>query len=196
MKIVLATNNENKVNEYRFLFKDTKIKILSLNDLNLKVEVEETGQNYKENALLKAKAVAKLTKEVVLSDDSGLEICALDKFPGYASSRYAKHNKSQEEANRQIINLMAKKRRRRAYFIAYLAIYNLKDKPLIFKAKARGDICHEERGKDGFGYDPLFFIKKVNKTYAELTLKEKSLYSHRGLVTKKFLKYLKRQNLK
>lgn len=195
MQILIATNNEHKLNEYRFLFRKTNIEVLSLKDLNIKNDVTEDGLTYEENAIIKANSIASLTNLVVLADDSGLEICALNKFPGLYSSRFVTQFESQEKANEEILKRLGSKRNRHAKFRISLAIANLEKDVITFHDFARGEICYEERGRDNFGYDPIFFYPPYKKTFAELTIEEKSLLSHRGKAVEKFLAYLKKKNL-
>ncbi|MFA5686690.1 MAG: RdgB/HAM1 family non-canonical purine NTP pyrophosphatase [Bacilli bacterium] len=195
MQILVATNNKHKLNEYRFLFKNTKIEVLSLKDLDIKNDVIENGKTYIENAILKAQGIASLTNLIVLADDSGLEISALKKFPGLLSSRFAAQFNKQEDANFELLKKLKGKRNRRAKFKISIAIANLEKDIITFNDFAKGEICYEERGGDGFGYDPIFFHRPYQKTFAELTLKEKSTLSHRGKAIKQFIAFLERKKI-
>lgn len=195
MQILIASKNEHKVHEYKFLFRNTPIEVLSLNDLNIEGDVIEDGKKYKENAIIKARSIASLTNLVVLADDSGLEVCALKRFPGLYSSRFAASFICQEKANQEIIKRLSKKQNRRARFKICLAIANLEKDIITFSDEAKGEICFEERGRVGFGYDPIFFHQKMQKTFAELSLEEKSLLSHRGKAVQQFISYLTKKKL-
>lgn len=191
-EIILATNNKHKLQEVREILSPHKIVVYGLADLNLKVEeVEENGSTYFENALLKAKAVQKLTTMPIIADDSGLEIEALDNQPGLFSARFAEslggHNKAIEE----ILNQLRRKNNRNASFICDLCVLNMEKQPLRFEGVCKGTISSSPKGETGFGYDPIFIPENLNKTYAEIQQKEKNLISHRGKALKKFITYLK-----
>ena len=191
-EIILATNNAHKLKEVREILSPHKITVYGLNDLNLKPEdVEENATTYSGNALIKAKAVQKLTTLPIIADDSGLEIEALDNQPGLHSARFASKYGGHENAIKAILEDLKKKDNRKARFVCDIILLNKDEKPLLFEGIVPGHIAKEPYGKGGFGYDPIFVCDELNKTYAEMTQEEKNKVSHRGKALKKLLTYLK-----
>ena len=191
-EIVLATNNKHKLQEARAFLAPHKIVVYGLNDLNLKPEeVIENGLNYYENALLKAKAVAKLVDLPIIADDSGLEIEALNNEPGLHSARYAESLGGHANAIKEILNRLKDKDNRNARFVCDIVLVNDGDQPLLFEGIAPGYIADSPIGENGFGYDPIFQSLEVNKRFSELTQEEKNKVSHRGKALLKLLTYLR-----
>ena len=191
-EIVLATNNKHKLQEVRSFLAPHKIVVYGLNDLNLKIgDVDENGKNYYENALIKAKAVAKLCDLPIIADDSGLEIEALDNEPGLHSARYAESLGGHANAIKEIVNRLKDKDNRKARFVCDIVLINEEDRPLLFEGIAPGTIAESPIGENGFGYDPIFQSSEINKRFSELTQEEKNKVSHRGKALKKLLTYLK-----
>ena len=191
-EIVLATNNKHKLEEVRAFLAPHKMVVYGLRDLNLRPEeVEENGSNYFENALLKAKAVAKLTDLPIIADDSGLEVEALNNEPGLHSARYAESLGGHANAIQEILKRLKDKDNRKARFVCDIVLINDSDKPLLFEGIAEGEIADAPVGKGGFGYDPIFHSYEVNKMFSELTQEEKNKVSHRGKALLKLLTYLK-----
>ena len=191
-EIVLATNNKHKLQEVRGFLSPHKIVVYGLNDLNLKVgDIEESGKNYYENALIKAKAVAKLVDLPIIADDSGLEIEALDNEPGLHSARYAESLGGHANAINEILKRLQDKDNRNARFVCDIVLVNEGDKPLLFEGIAPGYIADSPIGENGFGYDPIFQSTEVNKRFSELTQEEKNKVSHRGKALLKLLTYLR-----
>ena len=190
MKIVLASNNKHKVKEFQEIFLPYGVEILTLNDLNINVDPDESGKTFKENAFIKALEVSKFTSEIVIADDSGLEIDALDGFPGIYSSRY-KENEPYIEKFKGIWELLEGKENKNANFTCVLCVLNLEDTPLYFEGKVFGSITKEIKKLEGFGYDPIFFNHEYNKTFSECTSEEKNLVSHRGRALEKLFNYMK-----
>ena len=191
-EIILATNNKHKLQEVRAFLAPHKITIYGLSDLNLRPEeVEENGKNYFENALLKAKAVAKLADLPIISDDSGLEIEALNNEPGLHSARYAESLGGHANAIKEILKRLEGKDNRKARFVCDIVLINDSDKPLLFEGVAPGYIADSPIGENGFGYDPIFQSAEVNKRFSELTQEEKNKVSHRGKALLKLLTYLR-----
>ena len=191
-EIILATTNSHKLKEVREILSPHKITVYGLNDVNLKPEdVEENADNYAGNALIKAKAVQKLTTMPIIADDSGLEIFAMDNQPGLLSARYASMHGGHDKAIKHILEILEKKDNRKARFICDIILLNEDEKPLLFEGIANGHIANEPFGEGGFGYDPIFVSDEIGKTYAEMTQEEKNKVSHRGKALKKLLTYLK-----
>lgn len=190
MDILIATNNEHKVIEFKKAFESFNINVYSLRDVNLNIDVEETGKSFKENAFLKAKAVSNLTEMVVIADDSGLEIASLDGFPGIYSARFMEGHPYKEKFI-AIFDKLKNSKDRTANFNCTLCVMNLNKEPLFFEGKAYGLILESFQGENGFGYDPIFYYPPLKKTFAEMTQDEKNSVSHRGNAIKLLVNYLK-----
>lgn len=191
MKIVVATHNKHKVDEIREFFKDD-FEVLSADDIGSYDEIEETGDTIEENALLKARSLANLTDDIVIADDTGLFVDYLDGKPGVYSARFAGSNATYEDNNMKLLRLLegVPIEKRKATFRTVVALI-YKGKETIIEGKVEGTILDSPRGQFGFGYDPVFFVDKVGKTLAELTLEEKNEVSHRANALKKLKEYLK-----
>ena len=191
LEIVLATNNKHKLKEVREILSPHHIIVYGLSDLASKLEdVEENGSTYAENALIKARAVQKLTTMPVISDDSGLEITALNNEPGIHSARYAESLGGHDNAIKEILKRLEDKEDRSARFVCDIVLLNADQKPLIFEGVAEGTIAQEKQGDGGFGYDPIFISKETGQCFA-LMKEEKNTVSHRAKALKKLLTYLK-----
>lgn len=188
-KIVVATNNLNKLYEYRLLFKNTGYELVSLKDIGYLGDIEESGETFSENALQKAEAVAKHTSLPVIADDSGLAITALDGFPGIYSRRFMEKS-SYELKNQEIIRRLEEFSDKTAKFVAAIALVNYEKFPQVFVGEVKGVITSEPKGQNGFGYDPIFFVPKLNKTLAEASDEEKNTISHRAKALEGLLNYL------
>ncbi len=181
-KIVVASNNKNKIFEIKSILADTGFDILSLEDSGIFVNPEETSSSFKGNALIKAHVTASLTDFMVIADDSGLEVDCLDGAPGVYSARYAGENSSDDENNIFLISKLKllSLKRYPARFVCVIALIDGDKKEKTFKGCCEGEIILEAMGENGFGYDPYFFIPKFNKTMAQLNDSQKNSISHRG----------------
>ena len=184
MDIVIVTKNDGKLKEFKRLLKNYKVNFLSLKDLNINDEIIEDGKSFKENALIKAKAISKKYNVVTLADDSGLCVDELGGAPGIYSARYASDHNTLSN-NEYLLKQMTGIKNRSAHFTCALCLYFPNDKYLIVEENSYGEITYEPRGDNGFGYDPYFYVKDLNKTYAEMSGMEKDLYSHRALAIRK-----------
>jgi XTP/dITP diphosphohydrolase len=182
MKIVLATNNKHKIKEIKDILADLNLDILTLKDLPLAPQVEETGGTLEENAILKAKTICRFTNLPSLADDSGLEVDELDGAPGVMSARFAGEHCSFKDNNLRLLSLMkdVPLEGRGARFVCVVALARDLNKISTVKGEVRGTITFEEMGENGFGYDPVFWLPHLNKTFAQLTLEEKNKISHRA----------------
>ncbi len=191
-KLLIATNNKGKVKELQDLLKDLDIELITPADINLNLEVEEDGTTYMENAAKKAIAFAHASGLISLADDSGLEVDALDGAPGLHSARY--HPKpGASDADRRaymLENLKDKPRPWTAHFHATIAIA-IDGKVEIAEGNCYGEIIPEERGNNGFGYDPIFFFPELNQTMAELDMEIKNRLSHRAKAVLNAIPFLK-----
>lgn len=188
-KIVVATNNLNKLYEFRLLFKHQGIEVVSLNDVGFVGDIEESGETFSENAVQKAMAVAKYTSLPVIADDSGLVIQALNGFPGIYSRRFM-DGQSYQLKNQEIIKLLQAHNDKSAKFVAAIALVNYEKFPQVFVGEVKGKIIDSPRGTNGFGYDPIFYVEKLDKTLAEASDEEKNQISHRAKALQSLLTFL------
>lgn len=181
-EVLIATNNVGKAKDFEKLFKPLGIKVLTLNDIEGDIDVEETGDTFEANAILKAETVARLLGKIVIADDSGLEIDALDGAPGVYSARYAGAEKNDDANIEKALNELEKASvgNRSARFRCVLAVAGPGLTTETFSGSCEGLIHPERRGSNGFGYDPIFFVPALNRTMAELSAEEKNEISHRG----------------
>ena len=191
MKIIAATNNKGKVKEIKSIFGTLGVEVLSLYDEGLDIEVEETGDTFEKNALIKARAVAMLTDDIVIADDSGLCIDALDGKPGVYSARYAGENASDADKINKVLSEMEGKTDRRASFMTSMAVVLPDGTELVTMGEVKGQILHEPVGDNGFGYDPIFRSDELEKSFAQATDEEKNSVSHRGRALKAMYEKLK-----
>lgn len=183
MRIIFATGNAGKMREIKMILADLKLEILSMKEAGIQVDIEENGTTYEENALTKAKAVAAAANgDIVLADDSGLEIDYLNKEPGVYSARYMGEDTSYRIKNANLIERLngVPDELRTARFVCAIAAVLPDGTTLTTRAAIEGRIGYEEKGEGGFGYDPIFYVPELGKTTAELTGEEKNLVSHRG----------------
>lgn len=182
MRIIFATGNEGKMKEIRMIMADLGLEILSMKEAGLSVDIEENGATFEENAVIKAKGIAALCQDIVLADDSGLEVDALNKEPGVYSARYMGENTSYHIKNRNLVERLegVPDERRTARFVCAIAAALPDGRVLETKACMEGRIGYEERGENGFGYDPIFMLPEYGKSTAELEPEEKNKLSHRG----------------
>jgi len=185
-KLLIATNNKGKVIELKDLLKDAAMDIVTSADINLTLEVDETGGTYAENAALKAVAFASASGLISLADDSGLEVDALHGAPGLYSARYSPKPGADDSDRRSLLleNLKDKPRPWKAHFHATIAIATPHGELEYSEGNCFGEITAEERGSGGFGYDPIFLFPELNKTMAELDMAQKNRLSHRALAVK------------
>lgn len=187
-KFVLASHNAHKIQEFQDALKEFGIEVISASDLGIEEEPIEDGTTFEENALIKARFIAERTDLPVISDDSGLEVHALSNFPGIYSARFMEGHSYQEKCQ-EIIRRLKDKEDKTANFTCVIA-YIENHQEHLFKGTCEGIIISELRGSNGFGYDPIFYIPQLHKTYAELTEKEKTSISHRGNAIQKWKDFL------
>jgi XTP/dITP diphosphohydrolase len=190
--ILLATTNHGKLREFRSLLKGLPIDSVSPGDINLTLDVPETGDTYAENAALKARAYYTTSGLTVLADDTGLEVDALDGAPGLHSARFSSLPGATDADRRaKLLRELAEKPRPwLARFQCVVAVAAPGREIELFHGSVEGEIIPEERGEHGFGYDRLFFIPAAGKTLAELDLAEKNAFSHRAVAVKRAIPYL------
>ena len=181
-KVIFATGNEGKMKEIREILGDLDIQLLSLKDAGITADIEENGNSFEENAVIKATAIRDLTGEIVLADDSGLEIDYLNKEPGIYSARYMGEDTSYHIKNANLIERLdgVPDEKRTARFVCAIAVA-FPDGPVrTVRAAMEGRIGYEEKGENGFGYDPIFYLPEYGCSSAELSMEEKNKISHRG----------------
>lgn len=194
MKLAIATNNAHKLQEIRAILSGQFDELLSLKDLGIDVDVEETGKTLEDNALLKARTIQELCHMPTLADDTGLMVDALNGAPGVYSARYAgeEHNDANNRA--LLLKNLKNEQNRKAHFATVIAIVYPNGDFITSKGRVEGEILQEERGTEGFGYDSLFYSYELKKTFAEATQEEKNSVSHRGRALRAMLgKLQKRQ---
>ena len=181
MKIILASNNKNKMREFRELLAGTDAEPISQRDAGCDFEVDETGTTFEENAFLKADAVLKATGCIAVADDSGLVVDALNGEPGIYSARYGfGHDASDADRNRYLLGKLGDEKNRRARFVCCVCCCLPDGNTITARGECEGEILDAPRGSNGFGYDPIFFDPLINKTAAQLSREEKNARSHRG----------------
>ncbi|MDD3172648.1 MAG: XTP/dITP diphosphatase [Herbinix sp.] len=181
-KIIFATSNEGKMKEIREILKDLNVELLSLKDAGLSPDIDENGKTFEENAIIKAKTVMELTGEIVLADDSGLEVDYMDKAPGVYSARFMGEDTSYEIKNQYIIDQLkaAEGEERSARFVCVIACAFPDGEIITRRGTIEGYISKQISGVNGFGYDPIFYVPEYNCTTAEMKPDQKNEISHRG----------------
>lgn len=186
-KLIFATGNEGKMKEVRMILADLGYEILSMKEAGIDIEIEENGTTFEENAIIKAKAIMEMTGELVLADDSGLEVDYLNKEPGIYSARYAGHDTPYSVKNQMIIDRLKNvpDEKRTARFVCAIAAVFPDKKVVTAQATMEGRIGYEIQGENGFGYDPIFYLPEFQCTSAQLTPEQKNEISHRGKALRK-----------
>ena len=194
-RLIFATGNEDKMKEIREILGDLPVEILSMKEAGVSAEVEENGTSFEENALIKARAICKLAKEMVLADDSGLEIDYLNKEPGIYSARYMGEDTSYRIKNQNLIDRLegVPDEKRTARFVCAIAAVFPDGRELVVRGTIEGRIGYEERGENGFGYDPIFYVEEYGCSTAELSMEQKNELSHRGKALRAVKEELKKK---
>jgi XTP/dITP diphosphohydrolase len=188
MELIFATHNKNKVIEVKSLI-NQNINLLNLSDINFTDDINETATTLEGNALLKAQTIFKKTNLNCFADDSGLLVDALNGEPGVYSARYAGEQKNDEDNITKILSNLKGIENRKAQFKTALALI-INGNEFLFEGIMHGTITYEKMGLNGFGYDPIFMPTGYSKTFAELTLEEKSKISHRALALNKMIAFI------
>lgn len=181
-KIIFATGNKDKVKEIQMILADLGVEVVTMKDAGISIDIEENGATYEENAMIKARAVAAYTDAIVMADDSGLEIDYLNKEPGVYSARYLGEDTSYRIKNANLISRLdgVPDEKRTARFVCAIGAVLPDGAELTTRGTIEGIIGYEEKGANGFGYDPIFYVPEFGKTTAELSEEEKNQVSHRG----------------
>lgn len=196
-RMIFATGNENKMKEISEILGALPLEILSMKEAGVSADIVEDGKTFEENALIKARAICKLAGEMVLADDSGLEIDYLNKEPGIYSARYMGEDTSYHIKNKSLIDRLegVPEEKRTARFVCAIAAVFPDGKELVVRGTVEGIIGYEEKGENGFGYDPIFYLPERGCTTAELPPEEKNSISHRGNALRLMKELLERERL-
>jgi len=189
MEIIFATGNQNKVKEVNALLPES-IKMLSLKDIGFTEDIEETGKTIEENSLLKAQTIFDIYKKPVLAEDTGLEVFALNNEPGVYSARYAGEPSDSDKNMDLLLDNLKDKESRKAQFKT-VATYIDANTTHTSKGIVLGEITTEKKGDGGFGYDPIFQPAGFKEVFAEMTMAQKGVISHRAIAMNKMIKFLK-----
>lgn len=189
-EIMIATSNAHKVEEFQEMLEPLGIQVRSLLDLEEKVEIEETGTTFAENAMIKALSVHERLGIPVISDDSGLEVDAMDKAPGVYSARFLGYDTPYEEKNQYIMD-QVKGKTRTARYVCAIAYVEEDGAGHVFTGVVEGEIADHARGEKGFGYDPIFYYPPYGATLAEVSEEKKNAISHRGRALAQLIAYMK-----
>lgn len=181
-KLIFATGNKDKMREIREIMADCEVEILSMKEAGIVVDIVEDGKTFEENAMIKARAVAEYADAIVLADDSGLEIDALNKEPGVYSARYMGEDTSYSVKNQNLIECLegVPKEKRTARFVCAIAAVLPDGQELMTRQTMEGYIGWEPEGENGFGYDPIFYLDEFGCSSAALSREQKNEISHRG----------------
>ena len=202
-RIIFATGNQEKMKEIRQIMEDVSVEVCSMKEAGIRCEVEENGKTFAQNARIKAEGIAKVLKkmyedagkecrDIVFADDSGLEIDALNKEPGVYSARYMGEDTPYHEKNMNLVSRLegVPEEERTARFVCAIAAVLPDGEILDTQATIEGRIGYEEKGENGFGYDPIFYVPEFECTTAELTMEQKNKISHRGKALERMKKQL------
>ena len=181
-RIIFATGNENKMKEVRMILKELPCEILSMKEAGISADIIEDGKTFEENAEIKAKAIMNMTGDIVMADDSGLEVDYLDKAPGIYSARFLGEDTSYHIKNQYIIDKLekAQEEERSARFVCAIACAFPDAHVETVRGTIEGRIGYEEQGENGFGYDPIFYVPSYGCTTAQMSPEQKNEISHRG----------------
>ena len=194
-KIIFATGNEDKMKEIRRILADPSLEILSLKDAGIHADIDENGKSFEENAMIKAEAISKMTGEIVLADDSGLEIDYLNKEPGIYSARYLGEDTPYSIKNAEILKRCegVPDEKRDARFVCVIACAYPDGTVDTATGIIEGKLAKEPKGENGFGYDPIFYLPERGMTTGEMEPEEKNAISPRGIAIRKMVEILKKR---
>ena len=181
-KIIFATTNKNKVREVKMMMDDFNVELLTMKEAGIDADIVEDGTTFEENAVIKAKTIMEMTGEIAIADDSGLEVDYLDGAPGIYSARFLGEDTSYDIKNNYIIEKLkeAKGKERSARFVCAMAVAFPDGEIATCKGTIEGVIAYEQKGKNGFGYDPIVYVPEYEMTTGEMAPELKNSISHRG----------------
>jgi XTP/dITP diphosphohydrolase len=188
MEMIFATTNAGKALEVKKMLGN--VSLLTMKEAGINIDIEENGKTFEENALIKARTVSKLSGKIAIADDSGLEIDYLNKEPGVHSARFMGHDTPYSIKNAKILEMLkgVPEEKRTARFVSAVAVVFPSGREFVERGTIEGSIGTEIKGKNGFGYDPIFYVSELKKYSAELSLEEKNKISHRGKAVAKIKK--------
>lgn len=192
-RIIFATTNKNKVREVNMMMKDFQVELLTMGEAGINVDIVEDGTTFEENAIIKAKTIMEMTGEIAIADDSGLEVDYLDGAPGIYSARFLGEDTSYDVKNNYIIEKLkdVKGKDRSARFVCAMAVAFPDGEVLTCKGTIEGVIAYEQKGKNGFGYDPIVYVPEYEMTTGEMAPELKNSISHRGKALEQMKEILK-----
>jgi XTP/dITP diphosphohydrolase len=195
-KLIVATKNKGKIKEIMEILDGLPYEVISMEQVGISDDIEENGSTFEENALIKARALHKITGQMVMADDSGLEVDHLGGAPGIYSSRFAGEGATDEDKNKKLLSLLegVPLEKRTARFVCVIAVIFPNGKHFTVRGTCEGFIGFKAEGSNGFGYDPLFFMSEYNMTTAQMSSEQKHKISHRGKALRLMVEKLKRQN--
>lgn len=196
MKVIAATKNKGKIREMQEILSPLDIEVISQQEMGIEVDVEETGDTFEKNALIKARAVAMLCEYPVLADDSGICVEALGGAPGVRSARYAGDDATDSDRVNKLLSEIGDSENRNAKFVTSVAFIYPDGREITAEGEVRGYITETPEGDNGFGYDPVFFSTELGKTFAMSSDEEKNSVSHRGRALKNLYEKLKKLEVK
>lgn len=196
-RVIVASGNQGKIREIREILAPLDLEVVSMKEAGIEVDVDETGTSFEENAILKARGIAMLTDDLVIADDSGLEIDYLNKEPGIYSARYLGRDVSYDIKNQNLLDRLdgVPDEKRSARFVCAVAAILPNKKELVVRGVMEGRIGYEIRGEHGFGYDPIFYLPEYGMSSAEILPEEKNKISHRGKALQQMFLLLKEEEL-
>lgn len=192
MKVIAATKNKGKIKEMQEILSPLGVDIISQQEMGIEVDVEETGDTFEKNALIKARAVAMVCDYPILADDSGLCVAVLDGAPGVRSARYAGDDATDEDRINKLLNEVGDSENRKAKFVTAVAFVYPDGREVTAEGEVKGRITMTPEGENGFGYDPIFYSDELGKTFAQCSDEEKNSVSHRSRALHNLLEKLKK----
>lgn len=193
--LLVASNNQHKIHEYQEMFTGYEVKVHSPKELGINVNPDENGDTYEANSLIKANALAEFTKMPIIADDSGLNVVALNNFPGLHSSRFADSCGGNKFANPELIKKLEPYEDKSAFFACVITLVNVENNPVVFKGICPGKILPKPEGEGGFGYDPIFYSDEAKMCFGTAPEEIKNKYSHRAKAMEQLIEYLKSKKL-
>lgn len=195
-KLVVASKNKGKLKEIEEILAGMPFEVVSMETAGIGNDIEETGSTFEENALIKAREIYEITKEMVMADDSGLEVDYLNGAPGVYSARFAGEGATDEQKNQKLLDLLRDVPfdKRKARFVCVIAVFFRNGEYFTVRGTCEGYIALKPEGKNGFGYDPLFYMPEYNMTTAQMEPEQKHMISHRGRALKLMVEKLKNMN--
>lgn len=192
MKVIIASNNKNKIREFKKIFENTSFELVSLKEAGIDIDIEENGETFVDNAIIKARTIALEYNTYAIADDSGLCCDGLGGEPGVRSARYAGDQHNDDDNNKKLMENIKNVSNRNARYVCAICFANPKGEYVTTEDYCEGTIVDTPKGYNGFGYDPYFYIEKFERTMAEITLEEKNTISHRSKALEKMkLEYAK-----